>query len=112
VDTASGSPLTVMADTAGNIERDVMNTKYNYAVKAGQDLSQANIWDMKGQQAESQGSSALWGGLLGGAAAAFKGAADLFGPDPLSKKAGSGAGEGLNYGGYGKGITSGIRLSY
>lgn len=96
VDSASGSPLTVMADTAANIERDVSTTKYNYEVKALQGDSQADIWDFKGQteanvwnmkaqQLAQEGnkgsgtpSGTLWGGLLGGAAEAFKGAGKIY----------------------------------
>jgi len=89
VDTASGSPLTVMADTAGNIERDVLTTKYNYETKALQGESQADMWDFKGRQEAdlwnskaifegSRGDSAFSGGLLGAAVDAFKGAGDIF----------------------------------
>jgi hypothetical protein len=92
VDTASGSPLTIMADTAANIERDILTTKYNYEVKGMQAESQADLWDFKGLQeaniwnikARQEGSrggggnSALWGGLLGGAMEAFKGASNIF----------------------------------
>lgn len=89
VDSASGSPLTVMADTAANIERDILTTKYNYEVKALGYDSQADLWGFKGRQEENiwkmkarqearRGDSALWGGLLGGAMEAFKGASNIF----------------------------------
>jgi hypothetical protein len=93
VDSTSGSPLTVMAETAANVERDILTTKYNYEVKALQADSQADLWDFKGMQEANvwnlkaqqmnnqgnRGNSALWGGLLGGAMEAFKGAGKIFG---------------------------------
>lgn len=104
VDSASGSPLTVMAETAANIERDVSTTKYNYEVKALQGDSQADIWNFRGQQEANvwnlkaqqlanqpdRGNSALWGGVLGGATEAFKGASKIFASWPGSSPPGSG----------------------
>ncbi len=58
VDISEGSPLTVMADTAAKVERDILAEKYQSQVKAYGFESQANLMDYYGD-------SAFWSGLIG-----------------------------------------------
>ena len=58
---SEGSPLLVMAETAGKVERDAMAAKYNYQVQAAQDESQASLMEM-------YGGNAMWNALFKGGA--------------------------------------------
>jgi hypothetical protein len=85
VDTGSGSPLTVMMDTAAGVERDILASNYNYEVKARQEEAGASIWDTKSllegervnQPSQSFAKTSMWPTLLGGAATLFKGASSI-----------------------------------
>jgi hypothetical protein len=77
-----GSPLLVMAETAGKVERDALAARYNYQVKASQAESQAGLYEMMAP-------NLMMSGLFSGASSLLKGGYDIFKPyqpSPLTEK--------------------------
>jgi len=48
--TNEGTPLEVMADTAGQLEKDALTTRYNYWIKSQRALSEAGQYDFMGNR--------------------------------------------------------------
>ena len=69
VDLSSGTPLDVMAQTAGNVERDIIQTGINADTKASGLRYQANIYDWAAQKKRMAGWLGAGTDLLSGVGA-------------------------------------------
>lgn len=76
--TMAGSPLDMVAENAGSVEREIVAQQYNTRVQAGRYESQAGLYDFEARRDTGMAGYTMAGGVMGAGTTLLGGAYRIF----------------------------------